>query len=229
MISYNYIVEIIDNDSIISEIEFNNDTFHNEVVFIDNTDQFVIEVSEFGAPGRDGIGGVASVNSVLPDINGNVVITIPAAQINSDWNSVSGLSEILNKPTLRSASTHVSEDFAPALGLDDNYVTDAQLIVIGNTSNTNTGDQVGDGITITGGGTIADPFVAVVPPAGYEHEYDTDSISPTTTKYIGIAILGTLTSATGWTVTKLVISSVGAVIETHATGIYDNRESLIYT
>ena len=31
---------------------------------------------------------------------------------------------------------------APALGADDNYVTDAQLVVIGNTSGTNTGDQV---------------------------------------------------------------------------------------
>jgi hypothetical protein len=31
--------------------------------------------------------------------------------------------------------------FAPALGVDDNYVTDAEKIVIGNTSNVNTGDQ----------------------------------------------------------------------------------------
>jgi hypothetical protein len=34
-----------------------------------------------------------------------------------------------------------ASDFAPALGADDNYVTDAQLIVIGNTSGTNTGDN----------------------------------------------------------------------------------------
>lgn len=32
-------------------------------------------------------------------------------------------------------------DFAPALGADDNYVTDAEKVVIGNTSGTNTGDQ----------------------------------------------------------------------------------------
>jgi uncharacterized protein YjgD (DUF1641 family) len=34
-----------------------------------------------------------------------------------------------------------SSDYAPALGADDNYVTDAEKIVIGNTSGTNTGDQ----------------------------------------------------------------------------------------
>ena len=34
-----------------------------------------------------------------------------------------------------------SSDYAPALGADDNYVTDAEKVVIGNTSGTNTGDQ----------------------------------------------------------------------------------------
>jgi hypothetical protein len=34
-----------------------------------------------------------------------------------------------------------STDYAAALGADDNYVTDAEKIVIGNTSGTNTGDQ----------------------------------------------------------------------------------------
>ena len=35
----------------------------------------------------------------------------------------------------------VASTFAPALGADDNYVTDAEKVVIGNTSGTNTGDQ----------------------------------------------------------------------------------------
>jgi hypothetical protein len=42
---------------------------------------------------------------------------------------------------LGSAALADTGDFAPALGADDNYVTDAQLTVIGNTSGTNTGDQ----------------------------------------------------------------------------------------
>ena len=52
-------------------------------------------------------------------------------------------------------------DLEPVRGDDDNYVTDAEKTVIGNTSGTNTGDQQGDGVTVTGAGTLADPFVAV--------------------------------------------------------------------
>jgi len=37
--------------------------------------------------------------------------------------------------------TYFDTLYAAALGVDDNYVTDAQLVVIGNTSNTNTGDN----------------------------------------------------------------------------------------
>lgn len=46
--------------------------------------------------------------------------------------------------------------------IGSNYVSDAQLIIINNTSGTNSGDQVGDGTTITGAGTPGDPFVATV-------------------------------------------------------------------
>jgi len=41
------------------------------------------------------------------------------------------------------------ETFAPALGADDNYVTDAEKVVIGNTSGTNTGDQDLSGYALT--------------------------------------------------------------------------------
>ena len=43
----------------------------------------------------------------------------------------------------------------------DNNYTDADAQIVANTSGTNTGDQVGDGVTITGSGTTDDPFVAV--------------------------------------------------------------------
>lgn len=43
--------------------------------------------------------------------------------------------------TLGTAAYTASTAYAPALGVNDNYVTDAQLVVIGNTSGTNTGDN----------------------------------------------------------------------------------------
>ena len=50
--------------------------------------------------------------------------------------------------------------------VDKRYVTDADAIVIGNTSGTNTGYQQGDGVTITGAGTAIDPFVGAGTVAG---------------------------------------------------------------
>ena len=47
-------------------------------------------------------------------------------------------SEVTNLAQVKAFS---SADYAPALGVDDNYVTDAEKVVIGNTSGTNTGDQ----------------------------------------------------------------------------------------
>lgn len=46
------------------------------------------------------VGTVTSVNNTSPDSNGNVTLSIPAAQVNSDWNASSGVAEILNKPTI---------------------------------------------------------------------------------------------------------------------------------
>lgn len=40
--------------------------------------------------------GVTSVNGAT----GAVVLNIPAAQVNSDWNATSGVAQILNKPTI---------------------------------------------------------------------------------------------------------------------------------
>ena len=77
--------------------------------------------------------------------------------VNADWNAGSGDAQILNKPTIPTALADLSSDSThrivtdvekttwngkqPAMGSDDNYVTDAEKVVIGNTSNTNSGDN----------------------------------------------------------------------------------------
>lgn len=57
-----------------------------------------------------------------------------------------------NKLVINSTITQATRD---SLGLD----TD-DTVTFGNLSGTNTGDQVGDGVTITGAGTVGDPFVS---------------------------------------------------------------------
>jgi hypothetical protein len=51
--------------------------------------------------------------------------------------------------------------YEPLKGADDNYVTDIEKVNIGNLAGVNTGNQYADQITITGSGSLADPFVAV--------------------------------------------------------------------
>ena len=57
-------------------------------------------------------------------------------------------------------------------------------------------------------------------------------LSDTTTEdtiYIGVAPYGTATSATGWYISKIVVGTGGTQTTTHATGIWNNRTSLIYS
>ena len=54
--------------------------------------------------GNISVGTVTSVNNTSP-VNGNVTLSIPAAQVNSDWNASSGVAQILNKPSLATVAT----------------------------------------------------------------------------------------------------------------------------
>ena len=58
--------------------------------------------------------------------------SIPAAQVNADWNSSSGVSEILNKPTLGTAAAASTTDFATAAqgALADTAVQPADLATV---------------------------------------------------------------------------------------------------
>jgi len=68
-----------------------------------------------------------------------------------------------------------STDYAAALGTDDNYVTDAEKTVIGNTSGTNTGDQDLSGLAVKTNVLELNNTTAFTPDADYE---------PATKKYV---------------------------------------------
>ena len=72
------------------------------------------------------VGTVTSVNNTSPDGSGNVTLSIPATQVNSDWNAVSGVAEILNKPSLATVATSGSyNDLSnqPTIPTDNNQLT----------------------------------------------------------------------------------------------------------
>jgi hypothetical protein len=78
----------------------------------------------------------------------------------------SDASEVAKGITKANLITDLSTSFAPALGADDNYVTDAEKTVIGNTSGVNTGDSaslpIGGG-TLTGSLTLVTGTTVVAP------------------------------------------------------------------
>ena len=61
--------------------------------------------------------------------------TIPAAQVNADWSAVSGVAEILNKPTLGTAASANTTDFATAAqgALADTAVQPGNLATVATT------------------------------------------------------------------------------------------------
>lgn len=76
------------------------------------------------------VGTVTSVNNTLPDSNGNVTISVPLSQVNSDWNASSGVAEILNKPDVVINKTLVTiTDTVVQLAIDVNkyYVCSNEL------------------------------------------------------------------------------------------------------
>ena len=121
-----------------------------------------------GTFGTSGGGGTTNYNELAnkPQINGvtlqgnkttsNLNIsyndltnkpTIPAAQVNSDWNSTSGVSEILNKPNLAAVATSGSysdlsnKPTIPSktsdLTNDSNFVTSSELATVATTGSYN--------------------------------------------------------------------------------------------
>ena len=65
--------------------------------------------------------------------------SIPAAQVNSDWNAVSGVAQILNKPTIPTATSDLTND--------SGYITNAALADYSKTEDT---------VSVVVAGTTAD-------------------------------------------------------------------------
>jgi hypothetical protein len=67
-------------------------------------------------------------------------------------------SNIINSTTVSSAVHNGLTGLQGGESGEYYHLTEAQHTAVGNTSGTNTGDQIADGTTITGAGTVADPF-----------------------------------------------------------------------
>lgn len=103
------------------------------------------------------IGTVTSVNDVSPDSEGNVTLSIPAAQVNSDWNASSGVAEILNKPNLATVATSGSYNDLSNKPTIPSEVTESTVSGWGFTKNEGTVTSVNNTQPINGNVTISIP------------------------------------------------------------------------
>jgi hypothetical protein len=86
------------------------------------------------------------------------------------------------------------------------HLTDAELTVVQDTSGVNTGDQVADGVTITGTGTPGDPFVGAPGGVLSVTGLDTDNTDPAN-PIVQIAVDGITITGSGTTLDPLVGAS----------------------
>lgn len=149
---------------------------------IEDLEQRISDASNIYLPsgGGSGSGGTSGgLTAVAHDatMTGDGTVGSPLSVVGAGavWGAITGtLSDQTDLQTALNGK-------APSLGADDNYVTDAQLVVITNTSGANTGDQVADGVTITGTGTIGNPFVAIPGGSG-------DVVGPSSAVNTGVAV-----------------------------------------
>ena len=114
--------------------------------------------------------------------------TIPAAQVNSDWNASSGVAEILNKPDLSVYATQSDLN-----GKQDTLTAGSNITISNNViSATDTTYSAGTGIDITGTTISADTSVLAT-------QSDLSSKQDTLTAGTNIQINGTTISATDTT------------------------------
>ena len=75
------------------------------------------------------VGTVTSVNNTSPDGSGNVTLSIPAAQVQSDWDEADNTSKayILNKPTIPDTTNMVTTNTAQTISAKKTFADDIVL------------------------------------------------------------------------------------------------------
>lgn len=114
----------------------------SETILIEKSDIINVSVSE-GRDGRDGIDGIDGVNG---------------QQGQNGTNGIDGDSVTVNSIPATSGNISLETSDIPESTVDYKYVTDAEKVVIGNTSGTNTGDETAARIgALINGSTAATP------------------------------------------------------------------------
>lgn len=133
------------------------------------------------------VNGVA----LTPDGNRSVNVVIPETQVNSDWNAVSGVAQILNKPTLGTMAAETASDYTKTSGL----ATVAMSGAYSDLSGTPTVDQ-----TYSSGSTNAQSGTAVASAVSTKQDSSTavthtkNTSVGSTTQPVYIASNGTATA-----------------------------------
>lgn len=162
----NSVISVDNTVAMVSDIPTATSDLTNDSGFITSAD-LPTKTSDLTNDGADGtstyveadeLAAVATSGSYTDLIN---TPTIPAAQVNSDWNASSGVAEILNKPTIPTATSDLTND--------SGFITSSDLP-------TKTSDLTNDGSDGTSTYVEADDLATVATSGSYTDLTNTPTI-----------------------------------------------------
>jgi hypothetical protein len=120
--------------------------------------------------------------------------TIPAAQVNSDWNAVSGVAEILNKPTIPTLVSQLTNDSGYQTSAQVTAAVNSRIRVFADYVGTQVGNSTTDGIL----GVILIPAGTFTNSQNFMMQVDfTSTKSPVTTNNAIKILLNTTAAVAG--------------------------------